>query len=250
MGVVDFVAASQTADAAREKARLITEALDTLGRAVDLDERDSLDPASWVAWYDATIPNVRDIKILVGAMEIELCRRRGEQIQAEGERRGGLPSKVTHRVTLPDASKKQRSRDRALTAQPERISAFVQQEAAAGRVPSVRGAVRAAKAKPSTKTERKRAQFTASQTRAQRHTGDVVASLDAVADGQRRTDAQLTATGLDVEVFLRRVRVIPWLAIDRTDAGTMFVIDDDLRDICDTRAPRPALGNQSIRTYL
>jgi hypothetical protein len=57
-------------------------------------------------------------------------------------------------------------------------------------------------------------------------------------------------TGLPGPVFLQRVRLVPWLAMDRTSAGTTFVIDEELRRICDGRIPRPALDNQSIRAYL
>lgn len=85
---------------ATDKARLITDALDSLRGADAIDERETLDAETWVAWYDATLPQVRDIKILAGAMDIELAKRRGAQVVAEGERRGGDQSKVTHRLTL------------------------------------------------------------------------------------------------------------------------------------------------------
>ncbi len=246
-GVGVLTASPDRAVAAFEKARLITAALGALRTAQQLDERDSLDRESWAAWYDATIPDVRDIKILAGAMEIELHRRRGEEPM---EKPGPKPGEqfVTHRVTNP-AARKQSERDRALAAQPEKVAAFIQREAAAGRVPSVRGAVRAAKGKLS-KAELQQTNFTARQARVQRDTVELVAEIDAVADAQRRTDAELAAAGIDVVAFLQRVRLIPWLAIDRTVAGTTFVIDADLRAICEGRAPRPALGNQSLRAYL
>jgi len=246
MNQTAFAAAEQTITALT-KARLITEALAILRTAHGMDERESLALTSWLAWYDATIPQVHDIKILVGAMEIEMCRRRGEQHLS---RRPGRPTHaetVTQRVTVSD--RVQLSRDRALVAQPTRVAAFVAQEAAAGRVPSVRGAVRAVKDKLSP-ADRKQTNFAARQARVRRDTDNLAAEIDAVADGQRRTDAELTAAGIDVVQFLRHVRLIPWLTIDRTVAGTTFVIDRDLRAICDGRAPRPALGHQSIRAYL
>jgi hypothetical protein len=250
MGVAEFTPAGRLTEAG-EKAQLIGEALDALRLAVQLDERESLNSTSWVPWYDVTIPRVQDIKILVGAMEIELHRRRGEQIQFEGERRGRPPNKVTDSVTnsvaMNDVYRKRRERDRALAAQSEKVTAYIQQEAAAGRVPSVHGALRAVQTTKPTKKDRVAAQQARVRVAADRW----VATIDAVADGARRTDAELAAAGCDhVEAFLQRVRLVPWLAMDRTAAGTTFTIDHDLRAICEARAPRPALGHQSIRAYL
>ena len=67
--------------AAYRKAALIQTALQTLRAAHRIDERDDLNAASFVEWYDRTIPDVRDIKMLAGAMEIELAKRRGERIR-------------------------------------------------------------------------------------------------------------------------------------------------------------------------
>jgi hypothetical protein len=236
--MADFTAYKQPV-AANEKARLIGEALDTLRVAHAMDERESLDRASWAAWYDTTIPDVRDLKILAGAMEIELHRRRGEV-------------GVTHRVTRDqEAERQQLARDRALAAQPDRVAAFIRHEAAAGRVPSVRGAVRAARTTVSP-TDPQRSQFEGQRARSRRIALDYVNKLDVLADGARRTDAQVIAiVGTDdVHAFLQRICLIPWLSIDRTVAGTTFVVDHDLRAICEGRAPRPALGHQSIRAYL
>ncbi len=245
MGVVEFAAKQPIT--AIEKARLITEALDALRTAQPLDERDSLDDfdsTGWVAWYDATIPQVRDIKILAGAMEIEMLRRRGEARRKPGPKTG--VELLTHRDSNSD--QQQRSRARALDAQPERIATYIQHEAAAGRVPSVRGAVRAVKTTLSM-TDPKTSRFRSGQEIARRSVADCIGALDAVADGERRTDEQLLPTVGDVTIFLQRVRLLPWLSIDRTAAGTVFIIDHDLRAICDGRAPRPAIG-KSIRAYL
>jgi hypothetical protein len=246
--IIGAISSTRTVNA-DEKAALINQALDTLRAADALDERDDLDRANWLAWYDATIPRVRNIKVLAGAMEVELHRRRGEQILAEEERRGGDQSKVTRCVTLPRAATSQRSRDRALATQPARVAAYVQHQAATGSIPSVRGAERAVKTmRPP--IERKQSQFAGRQTVVRQKTDTVLAKIDAIADGQRRTDAELIAMGFNVETFLPHVRLIPWLAIDRTVAGTTFVIDQELRAICDGRMPRPILGHQSIRAYL
>jgi len=245
MSLVPFVPNLQPS-IADEKARLVASALEVLKDAHALDERDDLDSGTWIAWYDATIPQVRDIKILAGAMEVEMHRRRGEQILAEEERRGGDQTKVTQCVTLPRAAVAQRSRDRAIAARSERVTAYVQHEAKAGHVPSVRGAVRAVAAQP----DRKTAQFQAAQDRVIERAAEWIRQLDAVADGERRTDAQITrTTGSEMDIFLQRIRLIPWLWIDRTLEGTRFVIDQELRDICEGRQPRPPAG-EPIKAFL
>jgi hypothetical protein len=140
-----------------DKTALVREALHALRSANAIDEREGdLDPAGLVAWYDLTIPAVTDIKAIAGAMDIELSRRRGELIGREGERRGpgrwrnratsSGEVKVSQRDTLiGEANKQQRKRDRAIAAEPEAVKAYVQEETAAQRVPSKRGAVRVAR---------------------------------------------------------------------------------------------------------
>jgi hypothetical protein len=131
---------------AYQKAHLIQAALQTLQAAHQIDERDDLDAASFLDWYDRTIPDVHDIKILAGAMEIELARRRGEQIIQEGELRG-RPEKVEQCSTLMSKSEKdRRHEERTLAAAPDAVHAFVQREVKAGKVPSMRGAVGVARA--------------------------------------------------------------------------------------------------------
>jgi hypothetical protein len=139
-----------------QKATLIVEALKALREAHVLDERDAdLDTDSLVAWYDATIPDVHDIQVLASAMVIELRRRRGVIVDGEGERRGGNQSKVTHRVTLPEAERKQRSEDRALAEEPEAVRDYVKREVKSGRKPGVKGAVKAARKARKAKSPKK-----------------------------------------------------------------------------------------------
>lgn len=79
----------------------------------------------------------------------------------------------------------------------------------------------------------------------------MVTALEAVTDGPRRTDRELRQiTGFEIEDFLKRVRLIPWLSIDRTPAGTIFTIDQVLRDICEGRIPRPTLEGFTWRGFL
>jgi hypothetical protein len=78
-----------------------------------------------------------------------------------------------------------------------------------------------------------------------------LAAVTKIADGKRRTDAQVaTVTGYQTASFLQRIRLIPWLRIDRTTDGLSFQIDEPLRAICDGRLPRPTLSYQSVDQFL
>lgn len=236
---------------AYRKAILIHDALETLRAAQRLDERDDLDTASFLDWYDRTLPDVRDIKMLAGAMEIELARRRGERIEAEGERRG-RPEKLSERDSLLSvAVQNQRKRARAIATEPEAVAAFVHREVTAGRVPTVTGAVKAATAAKATHAPgRKALQMDGRQRSMQEFNQELLGQLDQVADDVRRSDRQLAKVIGDVPRFLKRVRLIPWLTIDRTIDGTVFRIDPQLRAICDGAIPRPELSYTSIAAYL
>jgi len=151
---------------ADQKAARIQDALQALRAAHEIDERDdALDVASLTAWYEQTIPTVKDIKILSGAIAVELEARYGALVKQEGERRGGnrSASKVSRRETLlPNSAEKlRRHKARALAAQPEARTHYVKTESEAGRKPSIKGALRAVKhasspptptAKPSTRS--------------------------------------------------------------------------------------------------
>ena len=237
---------------AYRKAQLLQDALQTLQAAHGLDERDDLDAANFLEWYDRTIPDVRDIKILAGAMEIEMARRRGERVALEGERRGG-DTKVTQCVTLlSEASRKQRSRDRLVAEHPDVVQTYVQREVKAGRIPTVRHAIGVASAARATAAPQRIAkQVAATQARQSEFDEQAFAAITKVADGTRRTDDQVgKVIGYQTPSFLQRIRLIPWLRIDRTPEGLMFQIDEPLRAICEGRLPRPTLSYQSTDQFL
>ena len=220
--------------AAYQKATLIQDALQTLRAADQIDERDDLNAERFLSGDDRTIPDVRDIKILAGAMEIELARRRGGRIEDERD--------VTQRVTtLSGAVRVQRSRDRVLAEQPEAVDAFVQREVKAKRVPTVRGAVKAAHAARATAAPHRRINLIkAIQARHAESTEHIGAAITKIADGKRRTDAQVaTFIGYNTSFFLQKIRLIPWLRIDRTSDGIVFQIDEPLRAICEGHLPAP-----------
>ena len=185
-------------------------------------------------------------------MEIELARRRGEKILQEEERRG-RPEKVSAADTfMSNATKVQRSKERAIAAAPEAVTAFVAREKAAGRVPTIRAAAGVARAARATAAPQRRIkQAEALQARQSETNEQLFAAIDKVADGRRRTDTQVaTLTGYNPQFFLARIRLIPWLRIDRTPAGLAFHIDEELRAICEGRLPRPSLSYESIDHFL
>ena len=253
--MAEVVPISKRGSVADEKARLLREGL-RLGRAVlALDEADDdLDEATMAAWLEKTVPDSTDARIVYGEIEVELLRRQGALVLRQGEQRGGSEPRgveVGQRPTLTEGEKDRRKRARLVASEPAAVNAYLERERKAKRAPSARGAVRAAKAARVTtmpKASHQRRSFEGRQTRVQNTDADVIVMLDTLADGVRRTDkdlAKMLGKLAAASSFLARVRLIPWLTVDRNADGTMFTIDDSLRAICDGRAPRPALSFQS-----
>jgi hypothetical protein len=252
------------------KRNLIETALGKLQEAREIDETESLEVDKWIAWYDATIPLCTDIKIIAGAMEVELSKRRGMRLEAEPEQRGGdRHFKLTPGVSLSKSEWMARSRDRTLGRDPAAVDEYIKTEVHARRVPTRKGARRHVKGRAgstaSSPKPRRPSQSSPSnqsaasawigtQARAAQRTAKTLAALDTIANGERWTDRQLTRViGLDVERYLPRVRLIPWLSIDRQPEGTVFTIDPALRNICEGRAPRPKvddLDGRSLGAFL
>jgi hypothetical protein len=262
------------------KRNLIETALGQLIEAREIDERETLptEIEKWTAWYDATIPLVTDIETIAGAMRVEFHTRRGERLVAEPENLGGRPSfqeTMSRRDIVSEKDRQQRKKQRALGRQAEAARTYIKTEVAAGRKPSVKGALRhvkglagrpasrpksrrpsrAAQSSPSTPSNQSAPySWIGTQARAAQRTANTLAALDTVANGECWTDRELTRViGLDVERYLPRVRLIPWLSIDRRPEGTVFRIDGDLRNICEGRAPRPEvddLDGRSLGAFL
>lgn len=164
----------------------------------------------------------------------------------------------------------QRKRDRALALEPKAVTSYVQREVKAGKVPSTRGAVRAAhntsagRASGVARAALREASVITTMPgpthqehamrRGQRQIEELkrqtLLKLDQITDDVRRSDAQLTKVTGNLHRFLECVRLIPWLTIDRTNDGTSFRVDTHLRAICESLQPRPELSYQSIATYL
>src|SRR5438093_9891510 len=82
------------------KEQLIRAALGSLREGQALDERETLELAEWVAWYDRVGADVTDIKNLAGAIEIELAIRRGQK---------GVATKGHAVSESPDPAEKKRA---------------------------------------------------------------------------------------------------------------------------------------------
>jgi|SRR5215467_11221009 len=263
---------------AADKQRLIRDALDMLRAAHAIDERDTLTAETWLAWYEATIPTVTEIKVLAAAMERELEVRRGEAVVQEGERRGGDQKsqeiKVTQCVTsIPDAEKMERSRNRQLGRAAPQVRAWIAREATAGRVPTRRGALTVAgialketpsvTEKPTTNAERMR-QYRAAR-RAQRERDvaahksrreladtHVLATIEALAaDGTFFSDAEIHhRTKIRAQDLIRYTRLLDWLTIERTGAGTRFTINHQLRAAIAVWKITPSLPTVTVAAAL
>lgn len=119
-------------------------------------------------------------------------------------------------------------------------------------MPSKKGAVSVARMARATATPNRLAKSVdGMQAKKSEADEEMFVSITKIADGTRRTDAQVAkATGYQSASFLHRIRLIPWLRIDRTVDGLMFHIDEELRAICDGRRPRAPLSYKSIDHFL
>ncbi len=93
----------------------------------------------WTEWYDATIPLVTDIKIIAVAMEVELSKRHGMQLESEPDQRGGDQKSERHGIKvsmtetlIPHAERIRRSKDRALGQYPAVVDEYIKTEAQPG----------------------------------------------------------------------------------------------------------------------
>jgi hypothetical protein len=79
-------------------------------------------------------------------------------------------------------------------------------------------------------------------------------AVEKLADGLRHEPpkaAHVTLSGIPTNIGgLRALHLIPWLIITRHDDNTVTLeIDQELRAICEARAPRPELNGWSYRAW-
>ena len=205
-------------------------------------------------WFAETMPRITDIRTITGALNITLSQLRGELLIAEGEQRG--KDKVVDSTTLTQLQKDERSKDRAIAKRWGSVKAYMKAEVEAQRVPSRHGALvhigKSSYVPAKTRLTRPKSSKSPTSSTPKRPSTDerLLARLEQAADGQRRSDRDLARVVGDVLNFLKYVRFIPWLSIDRTPDGTMFTVDAELRAICEARAPRPDLEGFTVRGFL
>jgi hypothetical protein len=256
-----------TEQPAHEQKRRLIETIhaDAL-RMQEIDERESMTLMTVdevMEYYDQLVPHTKDAQVILAAVEAEFYIRRSERIAQEPLSQGGRPREsqtVTPRVTVSDAERKERSRMRAVGENAAAAREYVKGEVKANRKATRRGVVRHAqrharrhikRVTPSNQMKSKPSSVKGgwSIERLDAYRTQVFTKLDAIADGTRRTDRQLQATVGDVEEFVRRVRFIPWLRMDRTREGTIVTIDHELREICEGRRARPEIGDFTWRGF-
>lgn len=73
-----------------------------------------------------------------------------------------------------------------------------------------------------------------------------------IADGKVRSLQQISdVTGLeDTRRVLYAARLLPWVTSERTQDGYRFAIDEELRLICEDRAPRPQLNGAGVHAFI
>jgi hypothetical protein len=249
-----------TEQPAHEQKRQLIETIhaDAL-RMQGIDERESMTLMTIdevTEYYDQLVPHTKDAQVILAAVEAEIYIRRSERIAQEPLSQGGRPREsqtVTPRVTVSDAERKERSRMRAVGENAAAAREYVKGEVKANRKATRRGIVRhAQRGKTAPKAKAATVQLTLPKTAEDQYRARIYAALETLADGQRRSDVEVGKVtkmkSLDTD-FYRRIRLIPWLLMDRTREGMTFTIDHELRDICEGRRARPEIGDFTWRGF-
>jgi len=242
---------------AAKKRGLITSALSQLREADGLDEREDHELTDWIGWYDAACADCTSIEAIAGGMAVVLLKRKGERIRKEGEKRGGdQRSDQSNAVrdfdpaSITPAEKMERNRARTLADNPEAVDEYVKEQMQSGKVPSVRGALRAAKGEGPRRQGVKRRESTLI---------GFIAMVEKLADGKPHKLGRskggahgLAPDGMMVTVgVMNALALIPWLVVEMGDDDTItMTIDAELRAICDGAKPRPELGGLPTKDFL
>jgi hypothetical protein len=88
----------------------------------------------------------------------------------------------------------------------------------------------------------------------ERRLARIYSAVEALANGKRHEPvraARVTLSGIPGYITgLRALYLIPWLNITRNDDNTVSLeIDQELRAICEARAPRPELNGFSVTEF-
>jgi len=236
------------------KRTLIAGALSQLRHADEIDERES-EVEDWAAWYDKVIGNVTSPEQLAGAMRVELARRHGERALAQGEQQGKKQPRSKGRLfastpvegfapSLPRVRPPYGAR--RIASRPNIVKKYIQETLQQDEVPNVRGVLRAIKTsdnEPRVRVSR--------QTGTSKNLGPIYAALERLADGQwHELRAHVTPPGMPATIHgLRAAHLIPWLKITRDGNRVRQEIDQELRAVCEARAPRPELNGWSLSAW-
>ena len=239
------------ANAADPKRALIAEALSELRHADEIDEREC-EVEGWAAWYDDVIGNVTSLEQLAGAMRVELTRRHGERALAKSERKnqprlkGRLLASKPAEGFVPSLPRVRRYGAHTIASHPKVVKKYIQETIQQDKVPSVRGLLRAIRT--SNNGHRVRA---GRQTGASKNLAPIYAALERLADGEwHELCPHVTPPGMPATIHgLRAAHLIPWLRITRHGNRFKQEIDQELRAICEARAPRPELNGWSLRAW-
>jgi hypothetical protein len=255
MGEVVPITQPLTAD---DKRRLIQAAHDQLVSAKEIDERETLADSDAFAWYDEVLPHVVDIEMIARALYLELSIRQGELIGEEGEQRGGDVKSLDAKnqsVAVPhfdNAEKISRKENRLLASEKSAVRAYARNAIQQGKAPTRRGALRVAhlsKGSRSPVTKQK-------QVKKKHSTPHAVSGLyqafdKLMAEDRPLSDSEIHALTSMSSDYLRMVSAyIPWLRRTKTTAGTHFSVDQELREICEGKRPRPQLNGASLAQEL
>jgi hypothetical protein len=232
-------------------------------RMQGIDERESMTLMTVdevTDYYDQFVPHTKDAQVILAAVEAEIYIRRSERIAQEPSRQGQRtdlepPGQCSGSSSIDSAA---RARMRVVGKNAAAAREYVQAEVKANRKATHRGIVRHAQTagshrKASPKKAASKPGWSGGQARSEDHHQRILAGLEKAADGQPRSDRELQRlVGCAPDDFIRFVRFIPWATMTRTHAptSTMFTIDQEFRDICERRIPRPALAGQSIQNFL
>jgi hypothetical protein len=128
------------------KRDLIAKGLQALRDANQINERDDTSVENWVAWYDAILKDVTDAEVILGAMKIELLRRRGETLLALGKNpRGDQRNSFRFGTGTVKGLAGRESEARLVAKQYSAVEEYVKTEVAARRKPSAAVAIKVAR---------------------------------------------------------------------------------------------------------
>jgi len=245
---------------ADDKRRLIQSAHDDLVGPHLIDERETLADADALAWYDAVLPQATDIKLIAGALEIELSIRRGKLVEQEGELRGGDAGNQYEQKSKSDpvshfssAERARRKKDRLLASQETVVRTYTANAIKQGKTPTKRGALCTAYM---TRGRGSRVRAVKPGHRQQKSSalneGRLYQALDKLAAQDRSlSESEIHAlTGMSADHLYHVTAHIPWVRRTKSADGLQYTIDTDLREICEGKRPRPQLNGASLSQQL